>query len=136
MLACQTLISLTTGFSKALTASDTNRRFSRLIIPTHSAQTCLEFLTSLQKRDIAEGNGCRISIVDTGGDGNGNIGGPRIGLRFRRWRSSGSFVLIEGWMDYVKSKDLRAGDVVIFWWDSAHSTFCIAYQRTQAKAVA
>lgn len=129
MLACQTLISLTTGFSKGLTASDTNRRFNRLIIPTHSAQTCLEFLTSLQKRDIAEGNGCRISIVDMDGDGNGNIGGPRIGLRFRRWRSNGSFVLIEGWMN------LREGDVVIFWWDSSHSTFCIAYQRTQAEAV-
>lgn len=131
MLACQMLMSWTTGFSKALTASDANRRFSRLIIPTHSAHTCLEFFTSLQKLDITEGNGCRISIVDMDGDGNG-----RISLTFRRWTSSGSFVLIEGWTDYVARKHLRAGDVVIFWWDSAHSTFCIASQRTQAEAVA
>ena len=113
-----------TGFSKVLTPSDTRRDLSRFIIPSISAKRCMEKCTPMQRKDITAGPGCQLWVRDCDGNENSST---TIGLLLKQWSNSNkSFVFTTGWSDYVETKGLMQNDVLIFWWDSRSSMFCIS----------
>ncbi|KAJ4951370.1 hypothetical protein NE237_028202 [Protea cynaroides] len=102
-------------FHKELTPSDVGK-LNRLVIPKKHAMT---FFPLVPEVDIERDN-------DDDDDDSDKVDAMHLGFfdkqhkpwRFRYcyWKSSQSFVFTKGWNRFVKEKDLKAKDIITFYW--------------------
>ncbi|XP_068642675.1 AP2/ERF and B3 domain-containing transcription factor RAV1-like [Aristolochia californica] len=86
-------------FDKAVTPSDVGK-LNRLVIPKQHAE---------KHFPLQLGAACKGVLLNFE-DGSGKV----WRFRYSYWNSSQSYVLTKGWSRFVKEKNLKAGDVVMF----------------------
>ncbi|RZS28755.1 hypothetical protein BHM03_00062393 [Ensete ventricosum] len=89
-------------FEKVVTPSDVGK-LNRIVIPKHHAKKhfLLKRSSSIACKDML----CNYE----------DVGGKVWRFRYSYWKSTHSYVLTKGWSQFVKEKNLKAGDVVTFW---------------------
>ncbi|GKV43921.1 hypothetical protein SLEP1_g51158 [Rubroshorea leprosula] len=87
-------------FEKAVTPSDVGK-LNRLVIPKQHAEKHFPL-----QNGSASAKGVLLNFED--------ITGKVWRFRYSYWNSSQSYVLTKGWSRFVKEKNLKAGDIVIF----------------------
>ncbi|KAL3824068.1 hypothetical protein ACJIZ3_020097 [Penstemon smallii] len=96
-------------FEKAVTPSDVGK-LNRLVIPKQHAEKNFPLptttTTTTSTSTTTSSKGILLNFEDRGG--------KVWRFRYSYWNSSQSYVLTKGWSRFVKEKNLRAGDVVIF----------------------
>ncbi|GLJ47845.1 hypothetical protein SUGI_1010380 [Cryptomeria japonica] len=91
-------------FEKKMTASDVSK-LNRLAIPKQHAER------HFPKEKLDVESETFLTFVDTSNS-------RQWQFRFSFWKSSQSYVLTRGWRRFIKSKDLKGGDIVSFSRDS------------------
>ncbi|EPS59202.1 hypothetical protein M569_15607 [Genlisea aurea] len=86
-------------FEKAVTPSDVGK-LNRLVIPKQHAER------HFPKQSGSNAKGVLLNFED--------VCGKVWRFRYSYWNSSQSYVLTKGWSRFVKEKELRAGDIIIF----------------------
>ncbi|RRT62571.1 hypothetical protein B296_00000689 [Ensete ventricosum] len=89
-------------FEKVVTPSDVGK-LNRIVILKHRAKK--HFLLK-RSSSIA----CKDMLFNYE-----DVGGKVWRFRYSYWKSTHSYVLTKGWSQFVKEKNLKAGDVVTFW---------------------
>ncbi|ESQ30407.1 hypothetical protein EUTSA_v10012161mg [Eutrema salsugineum] len=95
-------------FQKKLTPSDVGK-LNRLVIPKKYAVKHLPYI-SIDQKDREEGEiseEVEVVFYDTGK--------RQWKFRYCYWRSSQSFVFTRGWNGFVKEKNLKENDVILFY---------------------
>ncbi|KAI3987996.1 hypothetical protein MKX01_027419 [Papaver californicum] len=92
-------------FHKVVTPSDVGK-LSRLVIPRQHAENYFPSMANNEK-------GLLLSFEDRNG--------KPCRFRYCYWKSSQSYVMTKGWINFVKEKRLEAGDIVYFGRGAAES---------------
>ncbi|KAL1207113.1 AP2/ERF and B3 domain-containing transcription factor [Cardamine amara subsp. amara] len=101
--------SCTQLFQKELTPSDVGK-LNRLVIPKKYAVKYLPFISDEQtKREMSEGEVEDVEVVFY------DRGMRQWKFRYCYWRSSQSFVFTRGWNGFVKEKNLKEKDIIVFY---------------------
>ncbi|CAN8303011.1 unnamed protein product [Cochlearia groenlandica] len=98
-------LSCTQLFEKELTPSDVSK-LNRLVIPKKYAVKYLPYITDKEEGEIGI-EGAEIVFYDKAM--------RQWKFRYCYWRSSQSFVFTRGWNGFVKEKNLKEKDVVVFY---------------------
>jgi len=103
-------------FEKKLFKSDINGN-CRLAIPKKVVENRIfKFCTHDQMRQV-NGDGILFPIWDEG---------IKETFVFKQWPSSRTYVILSGWINFVRRQELKIGDIVQFWRDNVSGKVFIA----------
>ncbi|MCL7024300.1 hypothetical protein MKW94_016611 [Papaver nudicaule] len=94
-------------FHKQLTLSDVGK-LNRLVIPRRYAEAYLPPVSTEEKKEAGVPDDIPLPVYDREMN--------CWNFRYCFWKSSQSYVFTRGWIQFVKGKKLKAGDVVTFYW--------------------
>jgi len=108
-------------FQKTLLETDIDNTHCTLIIPEDVQQRIFNFLTPDQKRQVMlHHKGALFPIFDC-------EEGRVWPFRFKYGRSSEPYVFEREWINFLRLKALKTGDIVKFWGDNTNRRFLITY---------
>lgn len=114
-------------FQKRLFKTDVGND-CRLAIPKNAAEGHFLKHCTLPESIQVEKEGMPFTIIDLDSD-------EEIEKRlvFKHQRSTQTYVILGGWKDLVRRRELKAGDIVKFWWDNVERKFLISCKKNNSN---
>jgi len=114
-------------FRKKLFRSDIDR-CCRLAIPKKAAQQrLLKYLTADEMRRV-NGEGIIFRVLDFEGE-------VEETFVLKHWGSSKTYVILQGWIEFVKRRSLNVGHTIEFWRDTVNARFVMSCSTASSSGV-